>query len=270
MKNAVKADKPEIKIDPNTTYLNQKIDTLEKVKDWILTKLGYPLNTVELDDNQLNSCIGDAIRVYSKYAYNPEQYLTVNLKYYKPDEGLDLHDFHVMSVKDIATQRDNIFGTQPDMFFGMYSYLGQGQGSPMFGMGNANPVGMWTLYHNAHEFYDLSKKMTGSNPDFYFDRVTQHLRLMPEPKSRRDHYILLTVNAEPPIEDYYGNDVVLHLALAEAKMLVGTIRKKFQGTALLGGGTLDTEIYNEGKEERDKILEDLIRSESKGQCFYVS
>ena len=140
----------------------------------------------------------------------------------------------------------------------------------MFNMGNANPVGMWTLYHNAHEFYDLSKRMTGSNPDFYYDKVTQHLKLMPEPKSKKDNYILLTVNAELPLEEYYGNDVVLHLALAETKMLVGTIRKKFQGTTLLGGGTLDVEIYNEGKEEKDKIVENLIRSESKGQCFYVS
>lgn len=270
MRNAVKR-KPEYHIDPNTTWLNQKIDTLEKVKDWILTKLGYPLNTVEIDDNQLNSCIGDAIRTFSRYEYRPESYLIVNLKFYKPGEGLDLHEFKIMSVKEIATQRDAIFGAQPDMFFSMYSYIGQGQGSPMFGMGNANPVGMWTLYHNAHEFYDLSKKMTGSNPDFYFDKITQHLKLMPEPHTNGyDKYILLTVNAEPPIEEYYGNDTVLHLALAEAKMLVGMNRKKFAGTAFLGGGTLDTEIYNEGKEEKDKIMEELIQRESRGQCFYVS
>ena len=94
--------------------------------------------------------------------------------------------------------------------------------------------------------------------------------MIPEPHFKGDHYILLTVNAEYPIEEYYGNDTVLRLALAEAKMLVGTVRKKFQGTALLGGGTLDTEIYNEGKEERDKIMEELLQRESKGQCFYVS
>ena len=270
MKNAIK-QKPKIKIDPNDTWLNQKIDTLEKVKDWILTKLGHPLNTIELDDNQLNSCVADAIRLFSKYEYRPEQYLSVNLKYYKPGVGLDLHEFKIMSVKDIATQRDTIFGSQPDMFFGLYAYMGQSQGAPMFGMNNVNHVGMWTLWHNAHEFYDLSKKMCGSNPGFFYDKVTQHLRLMPEPRpTGADRYILLTVNAEPPMEEYYGNDVVLHLALAEAKMLVGTIRKKFQGTALLGGGTLDTDIYNEGKEEKDKILENLIVNEGKGQCFYVS
>lgn len=94
--------------------------------------------------------------------------------------------------------------------------------------------------------------------------------MIPEPRFRGDHYILLTVNAELPLSEYYGNDTVLRLALAEAKMLLGTVRKKFQGTALLGGGTLDTEIYNEGKEEKEKILEELISRESKGQCFYVS
>jgi hypothetical protein len=87
-----------------------------------------------------------------------------------------------MSVKDISTARDNIFGNSPDMFFGMYAYMGQGQGSPMYGMGNANPVGMWTLYHNAHEFYDLSRKMTGSNPDWSYDRRTKILKLMPRPR----------------------------------------------------------------------------------------
>lgn len=106
------------------------------MKDWILTALGYPLLTVELDDNQLNTCIGNAIRIFTRYEYHPDSYLTVNLKYYKPGEGLDLHDFHIMSVKEIATQRDTVFGYQPDMFFGMYAYMGQGQGSPMFSMGN--------------------------------------------------------------------------------------------------------------------------------------
>jgi hypothetical protein len=98
MKNAIK-EKPDIKIDPNTTWLNQKIDSLDKVKDWILTKLGYPLNTIEINDNQLNSCIGDAIRIFSRYAYFPEQYLTVNLKDYVPGVGIDLSEFKVMSVK---------------------------------------------------------------------------------------------------------------------------------------------------------------------------
>jgi hypothetical protein len=51
---------------------------------------------------------------------------------------------------------------------------------------------------------------------------------MPEPKcNRSDNFILLTCNQEPPIEDYYGNEYVRRLVLAEAKILLGTVRKKF-------------------------------------------
>jgi hypothetical protein len=54
------------------------------------------------------------------------------------------------------------------------------------------------------------------------------------------------------------------ILLAKCKMLLGTIRKKFQGTALPGGGTIDTSIGDEGKEELNAALEDLIKSESCG------
>lgn len=39
--------------------------------------------------------------------------------------------------------------------------------------------------------------MTGSQPDWTYDKRTQVLKLMPEPRScgdGKDHYILLTVN----------------------------------------------------------------------------
>lgn len=269
MKNAVRIPQ-DLSADPNSTWLNQGIHTLQDLKDWILIKLGAPLLTVELNDQQLNACIGDAIQLYSKYAYRPEQYLTINLKYYKPGKGIDLTNFKIMSIKDISFQRDNIFGFGQDMFFGAYAFMGQGQGSPFFGYGSGNTVGAWTTYHACHEYFDLTKRMLGSGPDWQYDRYTKHLRLMPEPRYKHDHFILLTCNVEPPLDEYYGNDVVKNLSLAEAKILLGTIRKKYSGTQLLGGGTIDSEIGSEGKEERDRILENLIKDESRGQCFYIS
>lgn len=50
MKNVVK-EKPEIKINPDDTWLNHGIKTLDDVKNWVLVKLGYPLNTIEINDN---------------------------------------------------------------------------------------------------------------------------------------------------------------------------------------------------------------------------
>ena len=273
MRNAVKEklNKPnDVHVAPESTWLHPGIKTIEQLKDWVLTKLGYPLVSVELTDEQLNSCIADALSIYSKYAYTPERYLTVNLKYYQPGKGLDLHEFNIMSVKNIGLQRDNVFGMNNDMFFGPYAFMGQGQGGPMFGLGNGNAVGSWVTYHNVIEWFHLTERMMGSNPDFFYDKTTQFLKLMPEPHAHRDRYILLTCNVQPPVEEYYGNEYVRRLVLSEAKILLGTVRKKYSSVQLIGGGTIDTTIGDEGREEKSQIIENIIRDESKGQFFCVS
>ena len=97
-------------VNPDSTFLNPGIHTLKELKDWVLIKLGYPTLTVELTTEQLDSCVADAIAVYSKYCYTEERYLQVNLRNYKPNVGLDLRKYNIVSVKDIALQRDNMFG----------------------------------------------------------------------------------------------------------------------------------------------------------------
>ena len=260
----------DLHTDPKNTWLNPSIRSLKLLKDWILLKLGAPLITVELTDEQLNSCIGDAIAVYSKYAYFPEKYLCVNLAKYTPTVGIDLHEFHIMSVKDIAFQRDRVFGMYNDSFFSPYTFFGQGPGSPMFGLGNGNWTGSWVSYHNLHEFFDLTKRMLGSQPDWQWDKTTQILKLFPEPTcNHKNHMILLTVNQEPPIEEFYANEYVRRLCLAECKILLGTIRKTFSSIQLVGGGQIDTTIGDEGKEEKQQIMENLLRDEAKGQCWMI-
>ena len=276
MKNALKRNDiktDDLNVNPDSTWLNPGIQCIQQLKDWVLTKLGYPLITVELTDSQLNSCIADAISVYSKYAYTPEKYLIVNTKFYVPGKGINLIDYNIMSIKDISFQRDNLFGlTGSDMFFGPYAFFGQGVGSPAFGLGSQSYVGTWTTYHNIHEWFDVTKRMMGSNPDWQYDRRTKILRLMPEPNNagKQDRFILLTCNQEPPIEDYYGNEYVRRLVLAEAKILLGTIRKKFQNINLIAGGSIDTSIGDEGKEEKQAAMEDLQRAESKSQCWFIA
>ena len=271
MKNAVPRPKDQLeKIKPDSTWLDTGIKTLEQLKSWILIKLGAPLLTVELSEEQLDVCIHDGISLYSKYAYRPERYLAVNLKFYKPGVGLDLSDFKIMSVKSMSVPRDNVMGQYGDMFFGPYSFFGQGQGFPFFHNSMGNYVGAWTTYQCMVEFFQLSKEMMGNNPDFFYDKETRLLTLMPEPKCRGDQVILLTCNCDPEPSEYYGNEYCRRLILAEAKILLGTVRKKFSGVNLVGGAQIDTSIGDEGREEKQAALDDLIKSESKGQFFCVS
>ena len=41
----------DLPVEPNSTWLNPGIRTEKQLKDWILTKLGYPLLTVELTES---------------------------------------------------------------------------------------------------------------------------------------------------------------------------------------------------------------------------
>ena len=72
------------------------------------------------------------------------------------------------------------------------------------------------------------------------------------------------------MEDYYGNEYVRRLVLAEAKILLGTIRKKFSSIQLIGGGQIDTTIGDEGREEKQQIMDEIIKSEAQGQCWFIS
>lgn len=202
------------------------------MKDWILTCLGYPSVTVELTDSQLCAAIANAMRIFTKYYYNPAKYLTLDLFYYEHGAGLDLSQFNITEVRDIGFQRDNMMGYGMDMFFSPYAYFGQGVGfGPMWGGGNGNSVGSWTTWQNMNEFFELCKRMTGSNPDYAYDFHTKRLKLMPEPRccGHEHRYICAVVFVEPPLERILGEDTFLRLALAEAKMIVGTVRKKFSG-----------------------------------------
>ena len=263
----------DLHINPNSTWINPGVKTLQQLKDWIFISLGYPLVTVELTDEQLNFCIARALEVYTKYAYlGNDKYLVVNLKYYEPERGLNLSKYQIAAVKDISFARDSAFAAGGDLFWGPYAYLNQGNGIyPFFNNGGTTPtLGGWVTWHAVNEFFDLTKRMTGSNPDWTFDKSTQYLKLMPEPVNKKcNSMILLTFQCIPPLEELYGNEYVKRLILAQAKILLGTIRKKFSSIQLIGGGQLDTTIGDEGREEWNQIIENIIRDESKGQCCYI-
>ena len=75
---------------------------------------------------------------------------------------------------------------------------------------------------------------------------------------------------EPPLEELYYNEHVKKLTLAYCKIMLGQIRGKYDGINLPGGGTVSKDIGAEGKEELDKIMENLRAEVSFGQEVYFA
>lgn len=289
-KKEIDTSSDKLEVTAESTYLNPAIDSKKKLIDWVLTMLGAPLITVELNETQFDAIIGDSIELYSKFAWFGDKYLLLDLNDYEPGVGLDTKKYRITNVTDIATHRDTIYGTaMSDPFFGFNAYLngGNGAGWGFFGgalgggIGNTNSFGYnfaggFVTFHMANEFLQMARRLSGSNPDFMFDRSAQRLILYPEPRfikkeaRRWKRWILLTCEVEPELSELYGNNFLKRIVLAKAKILLGTIRSKFQNVQLVGGGSIDTSIKEEGQTELTAILEEIRASESKGnQWFYA-
>ena len=273
--NHIDHDIHSVKAKAESTYLHPAIDTKKELIDWCLIHLGAPLNTVELTEQHFNVAIADSLTLYTKYATFPIRYIAANLRFYIPNIGLDLSRWNVAVVKEIATRRDNMWALgNSDMFFGWPAFMnGQLGGMPYFGNANNfgnNWVGGFITYHNFHEFAELSRRMAGSNPDWSYNRKTKKLLLIPEPRRRdKNEIILLTAECEPPVDEIYGEEYFRRLVLANCKIMLGDIRAKFGSVQLVGGGNINADIGQEGRDELNQLIENILRDTSIGQQFYI-
>lgn len=263
-----------------SSYLHPYIKNMDDLIAWGITKLGGEydgdeggLQNVELSKRMIQVCVADAIEKYTKYASFDIEDIIVPLDGYVHNRGLDLSEYNIADIHDIAFQRDTLlYGFGNDLFFGtgamLQSYAGAGVFPFFNNVGTTN--GSWIGLHNLHEHLEMINRLTGSCPQYRYFKSSKILKITPEPRIKPgyDNSILITCEVEPPPEELYGNEYVKRLFLALLKIQLGIVRKKFGSVQLPGGGTIDTEIGAEGKEEFDKAMEELRSSESFGNlCF---
>lgn len=252
------------------TYINQKIKTRDDLKAWILRQLGSPLNTVELTTDQLNDAIDNATLLWTKYATMPVKYLTLDLSTYPNEdeeectpEGFDLSEYRVASVASISTGESFGLNGGGDQLFGLANSMLAGGSYPFFNHSGAGKSGGgWTTYQGVVEFIKLSKRMMATEFDYQYNPSTHRLLLIPNPTTiPMQGWSCIQCEIVPPDADLYGNEYVKRIAIAYAKIMLGTIRKKFTNVTLPGGGQIDITIGDEGKEELKTLVENIRKEE---------
>lgn len=262
------------------TYIDQRISTRDDLKDYICRTLGYPLQTVELTDEQLEDSIDDATHLWTKWATLPEKFITMPLSSYEDanedegtEEGLDLSDYRVASVRSVNGQDtfgmyggDCIWGLSNCMLAtGTYPFIGRS-------FGGTNFEGFTTM-QTAFEFVSLAKRMTASYFDYRFNPISQKLVLIPNPNTDskyQDTVVAFQVECVPEDSELYGNDYIKRLAVAYAKIRLGNIRGKFQNVTFAGGITVNADIGTEGKNELAEILQKIKGEESATTGFFYA
>lgn len=113
------------------------------------------------------------------------------------------------------------------------------------------------------EWMDTREKVLAIRRDLKFDERTQYLQMYPQPRSSR-FYGVIACYLERPIRDLIKEQWVYEYALALSKIVIGRVRGRFTGVTLLGGGSLNTDILNEGLQEKEKLEKMLLEGATPG------
>ena len=114
------------------------------------------------------------------------------------------------------------------------------------------------------QWLETREKMLSTKRYFKFDERTQHMHLIPEPKSGERFYGVVSCYVEKPVYHLIQEPWVYQYALALTKISLGRVRGKFGSAQLFGGTALDTSILQEGLEEKKALEEMLMKGASPG------
>jgi hypothetical protein len=268
-------------------YLNFSIKTRKELCNWMGRKLGAPLIKVELHPLHYEDAIDEAIEEFTKYVNQERCWLAYDLEKYhwcekldnKPPEDCDKKEIEGL-VTGAATDEGftlpcnvtGIFALESSSRFGqagggintLFSVPNQIWNSGGFGghAGGLGGNGEWITYEASLQYLDLVERLTASEFTFEYNNRSKKLKLLPNPiKLKMKGHIVFGVNIIRPESEQYGESWVKRYALALAKITLGTIRSKYDGVQMLGGGSLNTSIKDEGITERDQLLEELRTTE---------
>jgi hypothetical protein len=114
------------------------------------------------------------------------------------------------------------------------------------------------------QWLETREKMLSTKRYFKFNERTQHLLLIPEPRTGERFYGVVSCYVEKPVYDLIKEPWVYQYALALTKITLGRVRGKFGSAQLFGGTTLDTSILQEGLTEKKDLEEMLLKGASPG------
>lgn len=117
-------------------------------------------------------------------------------------------------------------------------------------------------WYTLKEWLDTREKVLSLRKDVKFNDRTQYMQLYPQPKNR--YYGVVSCYVEKPIRDVIKEQWVYEYATALTMISIGMVRGKFQGVSLIGGGSLNYELINEGYQRKKDLEAKILEGASPG------
>lgn len=226
---------------------------LDPVKKYVLSKLGHPQVEVEIAEDQWETIMrvsGDFAAGYfpreQKLAVFYTQPLVCN--YPMP---VDAYWIQEVAWNPVTTQISDVFGAE--------SYL--------FNIGNISGIqNILVDYHLLQSYRKFSQKVLGT--EGHWEVINegsdgpqgQQIRLYPTPKGAFPVTVLYY-----PVVNYFRSPqakmLVSDMALAEAKIALGSARRKLAGFPLPDGGSINYDggdLVQEGEKAKEELTNKAI------------
>ena len=232
----------------------------EQIKDYVLLKLGAPVIKIELDSQQLDLCVDQAMMIFEDYAgreyFDYYTFLSIPGKsvYKLPDDVGVVRNVFYKEAANFAFQSSDLDGAIPLEYF----YPGGAYSSMQGGMSPVQPIwgrmGEWVLYKQYEQmFSSISSDIGGW--EWVSDQG--YIKLYPVPcRSTK-----VMVHYMQQCKDFRQvKQAMQEGAYAEALIMIGNIRGKYQSPPGPGGGMAMDGDYmrNKGYELKEKWQEELI------------
>lgn len=249
-----------------------KITSLSDMRDYVKRSLGAPINCIEMDNDQIDQVITDAIDVFTRYMYGEgvyEDYFGFTLNAYTSAYNMSAYyDDSIEDVIDLDIYQgfrylDSQFGTF-DAFGGQYpaTYNSQFSTSKAWGEGRVLAGADIALMYGEEW---RNQFVTTYRCDYR--QGTRDLIITPTPTT--SGVGLLTVFRKEKAINLYNHILVKKLATAYALKLWGGLNLGKYNVTLPGGGTINfQEIYQMGLREEEYWL-DRIMSEGEPCDFFI-
>lgn len=183
---------------------------------------------------------------------------TMEIEKYNPSFDYDLVDYRkVVNVTGIeqgsTTGINTLFTIEQTM--AQQTYFSYAMGNYGFDL-----VSWYTLKN----WLDVREKVLSQRINYTFDKRTQYLRLIPEPKNSA-YWAVIKCWVERPLRDIIKERWVYDYSLALCKIALANVRGKYTNVQMFGGTSLQYDtIKNEGMKEKEELEKKLMEGASSG------
>jgi hypothetical protein len=222
-----------------------KVDS-DPLKKYALSKLGYPVVEVEVEESQWESVLRTTGNFIAQY-FSKEQkfavfYTTALESTY--DLPTDAYWIQEVSWDPVTTMIDKIFGAE----------------AFLFNIGNITGIQqILTDYHLLQSYRRFSQRILG-NEGHWEVLGDNKIRLYPTPKGAFP-VVVLYIPAISTWRTPSNRLLAMDMVLAETMVILGHARKKFSGIPAPDGGTLTLDgdaLVQAGTELREKVMADAL------------